>query len=58
MDFIDRKTKEVRGDITAIMKTADVKFLTSVDLLAEKKVFTKADVKVVQAMPPFAKISV
>lgn len=57
-DRLNEKLSELHADLVTLTRKEDKKLGTTVELLAEKCVFTKDEANNILAMEPFPKISV
>ena len=53
-DYLDERLADFRGDLISVIKGEDKKIKKVVDILAEKRLFSKKDSDSIYKMKPFA----
>lgn len=52
-DYLDTKVADLRGDLVVMMRKEDVKLKTLIEILRDKKILDKKEVKQILSLEPF-----
>lgn len=55
--YLDDKLADLRGDLTLLIRKEDTKLKATVNILEEKRVFSKDDTKKIFSMEPFPQLA-